>query len=129
MRTWIAGMAMIAAAGLAAPGAAQRATLARHAEHYALASCLTEQAEPYLKEQGYGLGAIVDNRAGGAADRFAGVRTAVAAELKRRPMAVIRGDGPVGAEKRMPIAHCVDVVDAPGVRAAIGRAAASRRGR
>lgn len=94
----------------------------RDAEDYAIATCLTTQSSPYLRDQGFGLGAIVVGRTGGNVERWAGLVKAVKAELAGRPMLTIHGDGPVGVEKAMPVAQCLQLLRAPRVMRAIDTA-------
>lgn len=120
-----AAMLIVAVAGDADASGATR----RDAEDYAIATCLTAQSSPYLRDQGFGLGAIVVERAGGAVDRWAGLVKAVKAELAGRPMLTIHGDGPVGVEKAMPVAQCLQLLRAPRVMRAIDTALRVKRRR
>lgn len=99
------------------------ATPLRDATSYAIASCLGQQPEAFLKSQADGWGSIVMNRSRLELDRLFAVRSAVLAEMKRRPMYVVHGDRPVAVgDPRMPVAYCVEIADAPQVRAAIAQA-------
>ena len=88
---------------------------------YALAECLIKQTvSPDLRDEGYRLGEIVLYRAGIAPGRWKSLDRAVDAEFARRPMTTTHVDAPVArSDKPVPIAHCLAVIDAPRVRAAM----------
>ncbi|UAJ11826.1 hypothetical protein [Polymorphobacter megasporae] len=49
------------------------------------------------------------------------LETTVARELSRQPILTIHGDGPVGHETPAPLAQCLDLLEAPAVRAGMMR--------
>lgn len=91
----------------------------RDASNYALAVCLSEQETSSLRDQGFGLGAIVIERSGTPVAAFSPILEAVSMEMAKRPMTLIKTDGPVGEMQPLPLAYCLDVVEAPNVADAV----------
>ena len=104
-----------AAAGPAA--AAERSAVQRDVEGYAIASCLTDQDQAYLKDQGDAWASVILQRGHGDPDTLAAVAAAVKAELARGDMAVIHTEGT--GDKALPLLTCNEIIDKPAVRKAI----------
>lgn len=104
----------------------ERPSVVRDAERYAIASCLTRQSHPYLRDQGDAwASAIVQTMAGDPA-LLGPIVTAVDQELNQNSMAVARDDA-TGGDKNLPIMHCAEIGDAPEVRRAINTAVEALR--
>jgi hypothetical protein len=118
--------------GLAAAGCAAgvdtiappRPEVLRDAEGYAIASCLTDQAQPYLKDQGDAWASVIVQRMKGGLDALAGIAEQVKRENARGDMAVIRDEASPGKDKTLPVLYCGEIIDRPSVRAAIQKAVA-----
>ena len=96
---------------------------------YALASCLIKQGSSApLREEGYRLADITIKRAGGDPFAWRSLQSIVEATLARQGLLMVHGDGPVAqATRPAPLASCLQVIDAPAVRRAMARPAASGR--
>jgi len=91
----------------------------RDVESYAIASCLTYQQQPLLKDQGDGWASAIIQRSKGALDDFTAVAEAVKSEVAKGNMAVIRVETGPEHEKALPIAYCFEILDTPSVHAAV----------
>lgn len=94
----------------------------RDVESYAIASCLTYQQQPFLKDQGDGWASAIIQRSKGALDDFTTVAEAVKAEVARGNMVVIRVETGPEHEKALPVAYCFEILHTPSVHAAIDNA-------
>ncbi|MDE1145545.1 MAG: hypothetical protein PW843_02845 [Azospirillaceae bacterium] len=115
----ILGLMLAASASAAGRGHAQR-----DVESYAIAACLTEQEQPYLKGQGLAWAEVIVQGRGLGPESLGPVRAAV-------KEALAKGHVPVGFDeahpmegKALPVLYCVEIVDKPVVRAAITKAVA-----
>lgn len=109
------------------PAGAARTQVQRDVESYAIASCLTQQAEPYLKDQGDAWASVVVQRMHGDIETLAGIAEQVQRENTNGDMAVMRDETRPGQGKPLPVLHCGEVIDRPAVRAAIQKAIAALR--
>ncbi len=96
-----------------------RSKVLRDIEGYAIASCLTFQSNPYLKDQGDAWASVIIQRMKGNPGILAGVVEQIKLESKKGDMAVIRDDVIPGQDKTLPVLFCSEIIDRPGVRAAI----------
>lgn len=99
-----------------------RSEALRDAEGYAIASCLVYQPDLYLKDQGDAWASVIIQRMKGSLDVLVGIVDQVKLEIKKGGMAVIRDDVTPGQDKILPILFCSEIIDKPGVRAAIQKA-------
>ena len=109
------------------PAGAARTQVQRDVESYAIASCLTQQAEPYLKDQGDAWASVIVQRMHGDIEVLAGIAEQVQRENTNGDMAVMRDETRPGQGKPLPVLHCGEVIDRPAVRAAIQKAIAALR--
>lgn len=107
------------------PAGTQRAEVQRDTESYAIASCLTYQSDPYLKDQGDAWASVIVQRARGDIEVFASVAAAVKVEVAKGDMAVVRNESEPGKDKAVPVMYCSEIIDKPGVRAAVQKAVAT----
>ena|SRR5579872_957466 len=123
MRRWIARFLLAAAAVcLIAPSADARNAAQRDVESYAIASCLANQDQPYLKDQGDAWASVILQRAKGGLDAFASVAATVRTELAKGNMSVIRSETGSAKDKPLPLQYCGEIVDVPSVHVAIDKA-------
>jgi len=97
-----------------------RSAVQRDVEGYAIASCLSAQDQPYLKDQGDGWASVIIQRGKGGLDIITAVAVAVKAELAKGNMAVVRTE--TGPTKELPVLYCGEIIDVPSVKVAINRA-------
>ncbi|MBR0848041.1 hypothetical protein JQ543_09845 [Bradyrhizobium diazoefficiens] len=123
---------VLLAVAVANPAGA-RTALQRDVEDYAVASCLANQDQAYLRDQGDGWASVIVQRAKGGLEPLKAVAAAVKTELAKGNMPVIRSESEPGKGKALPVLYCSEIVDAPAVRAAVDAAmkklAASYRSR
>jgi len=112
-----------ATAALAADSTRPR--VQRDVEGYAIATCLTYQAEPYLRGQGDGWASAIVQGGKGDINVLARLAARVKQELPKVPMAVIPSESGVGHDTTLPILYCHELIDRPAVRAAIRQAIAA----
>ncbi len=96
-----------------------RSKVLRDIEGYTIASCLTFQSHPYLKDQGDAWASVIIQRIKGNPDVLAEIVEQVKFEIKQGNMAVIRDDVVPGQDKNLPILFCSEIIDLPKVRARI----------
>ena len=109
--------------GLAATAAADaRSDVQRDVEGYAIATCLSNQNQPYLKDQGDAWASVIVQRGKGELDAFTDVAAAVKKELAKGSMPVARAETEASGDKALPVQYCSEIIDAPGVRTAIQKA-------
>ncbi len=101
---------------------APRPEVLRDVEGYAIASCLTMQVQPYLKDQGDAWASVIVQRTKGSLDVLIGVAEQVKRETAKGNMAVIRDEIGPGKDKSLPVLYCGEIIDEPAVRAAIQKA-------
>lgn len=112
------------------PAGGARTQVQRDVESYAIASCLTQQAEPYLKDQGDAWASVIVQRMHGDIEVLAGIADQVQQENAKGAngdVAVMRDETRPGQGKPLPVLHCGEVIDRPAVRAAIQKAIAALR--
>ena len=97
-----------------------RSAVQRDVEGYAIASCLSAQDQPYLKDQGDGWASVIIQRGKGGLDIITAVAVAVKAELAKGNKAVVRTE--TGPTKELPVLYCGEIIDVPSVKVAINRA-------
>lgn len=94
----------------------------RDIEGYAIASCFTNQSQPYLKDQGDAWAAVIVQRMNGNLEALAAIAEEVKRENAKGNMAVIRNEGGSEKDKSLPVLYCGEIIDRPAVRAAIQKA-------
>lgn len=91
-------------------------------EGYAIASCLTMQASPYLKDQGDGWASVIIQRTEVDLDNLISIAQAVKHENSAGKMAIIRVDDAESGSTRskaLPVLYCNEMINTPTVRLAI----------
>lgn len=101
---------------------ALRPAVLRDVEGYAIASCMTMQDEPYLKDQGDAWASVIVQRMKGSLDALSGVAEQVRREQAKGDMAMIRNEAGPEPDKPLPLLYCGEIIDRPSVRAAIQQA-------
>lgn len=112
----------VACAFLWGSSAFARTAVQRDVEGYAIATCLSQQSEPYLKDQGDAWASVVVQRSQGDIELFHPVQQAVESELKKGNVAAIYQEGDTKHSKPVPVLYCAEIIDAGEVRAAIAKA-------
>lgn len=115
----------LAAAGCApneTQGGSPRTDVQRDVEGYAVASCLTNQAEPYLKDQGDAWASVIVQRMKGDLEPLSDLAEVVKRESQSGNMAVIQDSTQPASGKPLPVLHCGEVIDRKAVRVAIQKA-------
>lgn len=102
-----------------------RPEVLRDVEGYAIASCLVNQPQPYLKDQGDAWASVIVQRMKGSLDVLAGIAEQVKRESAKGDMAVIRDETGSGKDKVLPVLYCGEIIDRPSVRAEIQKAVAA----
>lgn len=102
-----------------------RPEVVRDVEGYAIASCLVNQSQPYLKDQGDAWASVIVQRMKGDLEVFAGLAEQVKVETAKGEMAVVRNEAEPGTDKALPVLYCSEIIDEPAVRAAIQKAVAA----
>lgn len=102
-----------------------RSDVVRDVEGYAVASCLTRQTPPYLRDQGDAWASVIVQRTDVGLDRLGELARAVERQVGAGDMAVIRDEAHPGKGKALPILYCSEIIDRPGVRTAMDRAVQS----
>ncbi|WP_280190953.1 hypothetical protein [Delftia sp. PS-11] len=106
---------------------AHRTDAQRDAEGYAIASCLSQQADPYLKDQGDAWAAVIVQRMKGDLDMLANIAEQVSNERTKSVTPMIRDEASQGKGKTLPVLYCGEIIDRPAVRAAIQKTIAKLR--
>lgn len=114
-------IALLAFAALLSPAAARHQAL-RHAEGYAVATCLIAQPDRLLREQGEGWASVVVQGGAGSIEPLLPIARAVTLQMTKGDVPVAHLDGPPDGDRPLPILWCASMVDRPAVRAAIRRA-------
>ncbi|WP_349263243.1 hypothetical protein [Steroidobacter sp.] len=120
--------ALVVAAGCTTgtdTGGSPRPEVVRDVEGYAIASCLVNQSEPYLKDQGDAWASVIVQRMKGDLEVFANIAERVKLETAKGDMAVVRTEAEPGTDKALPVLYCSEIIDKPPVRAAIEKAVAA----
>lgn len=120
----LAGSCAVTAGAAPAPSP----SLLRDLDAYAAASCLAALDHPFLKDQGERWAGAVVQRSAGPIAAWRPVADAVRLELKRAGIAQAQGAGPRAPALALPVMTCGEIADAPPVRRAIARAAATLTG-
>jgi hypothetical protein len=98
---------------------APRSEVVRDVEGYAIASCLVNQSEPYLEDQGDAWASVIVQRMKGDLEVFADLAEQVKLETAKGEMATIRNEAEPGSDKALPVLYCGEIIDKPPIRAAI----------
>jgi hypothetical protein len=114
---------MAGAAGARTIGGPRPAVL-RDVEGYAIAACLVQQAQPYLKDQGYVWAGAIVQRGKAPIEALTPVEDAVKRELDKGDMAIVHADANPPEDKAAPVLYCGEIIDKPAVRAAIQKTVA-----
>lgn len=123
----------VIAAGFSMSGAAAhgRPSVQRDVEGYAIATCLANQKEPYLKDQGDSWASVIVQRSHGGIGPFNSVAAAVKTELAQGHLPVVHQDSEPPRDRQLPLLYCAEIIDTPGVdvalRSAIKKLAPSYR--
>ena len=118
------GLAFTCYAARADTVGAPRTEVQRDVEGYAIASCLVNQPQPYLKDQGDAWASVIVQRMKGDISVFASLAEQVKRENAKGKMAVVRNEASPGKDKALPVLYCNEIIDRPGVRAAIEKSVA-----
>jgi hypothetical protein len=116
------GLAAVGCATKADTDGAPRPEVLRDVEGYAIASCLVNQPQLYLKDQGDAWASVIIQRMKGDLDIFAGIAEQVKRENAKGEMAAIRDEAKPGTDKTLPVLYCSEIIDKPAVRAVIQKA-------
>ncbi len=101
-----------------------RPEVLRDVEGYAIAVCLMQQTDPYLKDQGDAWASVIVQRMKGNPELLADIAEQVKRENAKGEMAVIPNETEPGKDKILPLLYCYEVIDRPSVRAAIQKTVA-----
>lgn len=115
-------LVLLARISLGSSGAFARTTLQRDVEGYAIATCLSHQNEPYLRDQGDAWASVVVQRSHGDVELLHPVQEAVEAELKKGHVAAIYQENDPRHSKTVPVLYCAEIIDEAEVRSAIDTA-------
>lgn len=107
---------------IAAGRSAGRSEVLRDVESYAIASCLSFQPNPYLKDQGDAWASVVIQRMKGSPAALADLAEHVKVETARGDVPIIRDETGMGPDKPLPLLFCVEIIDHPAVRSGIEQA-------
>jgi hypothetical protein len=102
-----------------------RPAVVRDVEGYAIASCLVNQSQPYLKDQGDAWASVIVQRMNGDLEVFTSLAEQIKLETAKGEMAVVRNEAEPGTDKALPVLYCSEIIDKPAVRAAILKAVAA----
>jgi hypothetical protein len=116
------GLVVAGCAGKVGTSGAPRPEVLRDIEGYAIASCLVNQPQPYLKDQGDAWASVIVQRMKGSPDVLAEIVEQVRLENKKGDMAVIRDETEPGKDKTLPVLYYSEIIDKPAVRTAIQQA-------
>ena len=118
------GLATAAMISFAASNAlaAGRSPALRDAEGYAIATCLSDQSQPFLKAQGEGWGSVVIQRGEGDLSVYRRISDAVRVEMRKGDLMVVHLDADPPRDEAVPVVYCGEIIDRPAVRKAIDRA-------
>ncbi len=102
--------------------AAARSQAQRDVEGYAIATCLTEQKQAYLQDQGDAWASVIVQRSKGDISTFSAIAGQVKNEVAKSEMPLIREEGRPRSAKTLPLPYCSEIIDSPAVRMAIQKA-------
>ena len=124
----MASSKLVALVVMACASTGLHAARASDLRDFALSACLIkQQISSPLQEEGYRLAEIVIHRAGITPFTWTSLNDAVVAEVARRSMLTTHVDAPVAESDRpVPLAHCLAVIDAPGVKTAMANCSQAR---
>ncbi|RZJ57709.1 MAG: hypothetical protein EON49_15210 [Acidovorax sp.] len=112
------------------PGAdmgASRPAVQRDIESYAIASCLAQQTNEYVKDQGDAWASVIVQRMKGDFDALAEISEQVKRESAQDKIPMMRDESNPMRSKALPVMHCGELIDRPAVRAAIQKAVVALR--
>lgn len=121
------GLALVGCASSVNSAGAPRPAVQRDVEGYAIASCMTHQADAFTKDQGDAWASVIVQRMKGDLDVLAGIAEQVKRENPADNVAVMRDELQPQKGKMLPVMHCGEMIDKPAVRAAIQKAVAALR--
>jgi hypothetical protein len=101
-----------------------RGTL-RDIESYAIASCLWNQRNAFLQDQGDAWASVIIQRAKINIESLTNIAAQVKTETEKGEIAVIRDEIGPNKDKSLPVLYCYEIIDKPTVRAAIQKVADS----
>lgn len=104
-----------------------RPAVQRDVEGYAIASCMTYQADAFTKDQGDAWASAIVQRMKGDLDALADIAEQVKRENAASGVAVMRDESDPQKGKVLPVMHCGEMIDRPAVRVAIQKAVAALR--
>lgn len=119
------GLAVVGCVARVETIGAPRPEVLRDIEGYAIASCLTNQTQPYLKDQGDAWASVIVQRMKGSLDVLTSIAEQVKRENAKGDMAIIRDEAGPGKDKALPVLYCNEIIDKPSVRSAIQKAVAT----
>ncbi len=93
-----------------------RTDVLRDVEGYAIASCLTFQSQPYLKDQGDAWASVIIQRMKGSPAVLFDIIEKVKTEIKKGNMTTIRDETNLKQDKVLPIFFCSEIIDVPDIR-------------
>ena len=114
-------VAAFALASLWAVTVQARSDVQRDVEGYAIATCLTKQSDPTLKDQGDAWASVIVQRSHGELEPFHAVQEAVEAELKKGVVPAIHNEQDPKHSKLVPLLYCAEIIDEPAVRSVIDK--------
>lgn len=88
-------------------------------ESYAIASCLTYQASPYLQDQGDAWASVIVQRMQGNIDILSKISEIVQDEISKGEMAVIRSEAINVKDKELPVLYCSEIIYKLSVQSAL----------
>jgi len=88
-------------------------------EGYAIASCLTYQESPYLKDQGDAWASVIVQRMKGGIDILSEISEIVKKEVDKGQMAVIRSESINIKDKELPVLYCNEIIYKQPVQSAL----------
>jgi hypothetical protein len=119
------GLAAVGCTAKVETTGAPRPQVLRDVEGYAIATCLVNQPQPYLQDQGDAWASVIVQRMKGSLDVLADIAEQVKRENAKGEMAVIRDEAALGKDKTLPLLYCGEIIDRPAMRTAIQKAVAA----
>lgn len=97
-------------------------------ESYAIASCLCNQADPYLKQQGDAWASAIIQRTNITLETLTSISAQIDNYAGGGQTALVRSEAPGEKDKSLPLMFCYEIVEKSEIRAAIqGAVSASRK--
>jgi hypothetical protein len=115
-------LVMMSFAAMSVANASGSSTVQRDLEGYAIASCLVDMNQPYLKDQGDGWGAVIVQRSKLGLEALNAIAAVVKTEVAKGDMAVVRVETDPEKDLALPVMYCNEIIYASPVRAAINKA-------